>query len=59
MWSDEVRYASSRVHRRRVVVGLVLGAVLGAMLALLAVGVLPLPAVAVIAAAVAQRAACP
>jgi hypothetical protein len=52
MWSDEARQASTRVHRRRVVVGLTLGALVGAGVALLLVGVLPLPAVAVMAAAI-------
>jgi hypothetical protein len=56
MWSDEVRHASSRVHRRRIVVGLTLGAVGGAVLALLTVGVLALPAVVVMAGAVAAGA---
>jgi hypothetical protein len=52
MWSDEARHASFRVHRRRIGVGLTLGAVAGGVLALLVAGVLPLPAGAIVAAAV-------
>jgi len=52
MWSDEVRHAISRVHRRRIAVGLTLGAVAGAVAVAVAVGVLPVAAAAVMAAVV-------
>ena len=51
MWTDETRPATSRVHRRRLVVGLVLGVVAGAVAVAVAVGLLPVTAVAVPTAA--------
>jgi hypothetical protein len=52
MWSDEFRHARSRVHRRRILVGLTLGAVAGAVAVGLAVGVLHVAAAAVMAATI-------
>jgi hypothetical protein len=47
VWVDEIRPTTSRVHRRRIVLGLALGVVAGAVAVAVAVGLLPITAAAI------------
>jgi len=47
VWTDEIRPATSRVHRRRIIVGLALGVVAGAVSVAVAGGLVPITAAAI------------
>lgn len=53
MWTDEFRYASARVHRRRLILGLTLGVLVGGAAVAAALGFMPVAAIVLLGVAVA------
>lgn len=53
MWTDEFRYASARVHRRRLLLGLASGVLAGGAAVAAALGFMPVAAIVVLGGAVA------